>query len=170
MKTMKLIAAAALALSLAACTTADDDAAGSGMLGGMGAGGGAPSNAVDQSSLAYFTTAVGDRVFFDTASSSLSTAAQSTLNLQADWLKRFPDRNLTLQGHADERGTREYNLALGARRAQAAYDYLVAQGISPSRMSTVSYGKERPVELCSDERCWAQNRRTVTVIAGAVGS
>ena len=116
MKTMKLVAAAALALSLAACTTADDDAAGSGMLGGMGAGGGAPSNAVDQSSLAYFTTAVGDRVFFDTASSSLSTAAQSTLNLQADWLKRFPDRNLTLQGHADERGSTTWPWARAVHR------------------------------------------------------
>jgi len=169
MTMIKWVATAILALSLAACTTANDGADGSGLLGGLN-GGGTPSNAVDQSSLAYFTTAVGDRVFFDTASSTISTAAQSTLNLQAQWLQRFPDRNLTLQGHADERGTREYNLALGARRAQAAFDYLVAQGISPSRMSTVSYGKERPVELCSDERCWAQNRRTVTVIAGAVGS
>lgn len=168
MKFIQIIATAALALSLAACTTANDGADGSGLLGG-GAGS-APSNAVDRSSLAYFTTAVGDRVFFDTASSSLSTAAQGTLNLQAEWLQQFPDRTLTLQGHADERGTREYNLALGARRAQAAFDYLVAQGIAPNRMTTVSFGKERPVELCSDERCWAQNRRTVTVVAGGVGS
>ena len=167
MKLIKTIAALMLAGALAACTSATDGADGSGIIGG---GGGTPSNAVDQGSLAYFTTTIGDRVFFDTASSTLSAAAQNTLNLQAQWLQQFPDRTLTLQGHADERGTREYNLALGARRAQAAFDYLVAQGISPSRMTTVSFGKERPVELCSDERCWAQNRRTVTVIAGGVGS
>lgn len=166
MKIMKFLAAGALALALAACTNATDGEAGSAAVGA----GGTPSNSVDQGSLAYFTTTIGDRVFFDTASSTLSTAAQNTLILQADWLQRFPDRSLTLQGHADERGTREYNLALGARRAQAAFDFLVAQGVDPSRMNTVSFGKERPVELCSDERCWAQNRRTVTVIAGGVGS
>lgn len=168
MKLIQIVAAAVVAVSLAACTDATDGSGGAG-LGGLTSGV-APSNAVDRGSLAYFTATVGDRVFFDTASSTLNTAAQSTLNLQAQWLQQFSDRTLTLQGHADERGTREYNLALGARRAQAAFDYLVAQGISPSRINTVSFGKERPVELCSNESCWAENRRTVTVIAGGVGS
>ncbi|WP_316015752.1 peptidoglycan-associated lipoprotein Pal [Roseobacter sp. HKCCA0434] len=168
---LKTLAAGALVLAMAACTNTADSAAGSGAGAGTGvASGVGVNNNVDRSSLAYFTTAVGDRIFFDTASSNLSTAAQNTLDLQAQWLQQYSDRTLTLQGHADERGTREYNLALGARRAQAAYDYLVSRGIDPSRMTTVSFGKERPVELCSEERCWQQNRRTVTVIAGGVGS
>ncbi|WP_230374349.1 peptidoglycan-associated lipoprotein Pal [Pontivivens ytuae] len=167
MAPMKYLLAAALAASLAACTTTADQGAGSAATGagGLGAGG---AGAVDQGSLAYFTTTVGDRVFFQTDSSSLDSAAQQTLTRQAQWLQQYPDRTLVIEGHADERGTREYNLALGARRAQAAYDFLVTQGIDAGRMSTVSYGKERPAELCSDPTCWQQNRRAVTVVAGGL--
>ena len=171
MNVFKLVTVAVLATSLAACSSMDGDGAGTatGAGAGIGAGGaGGVSTGVDQGSLAYFTTTVGDRVFFGTDSSTLDSSAQSTLALQADWLATFPDRTLVIQGHADERGTREYNLALGARRAQAAFDYLVAQGVSPSRMSTVSFGKERPDQLCSDASCWAANRRAVTVVAGGL--
>ena len=102
-----------------------------------------------------------------TDSSELTATAQATLNKQADWLARYPRYSFTIEGHADERGTREYNFALGARRSQAAHDYLVSKGISGSRMRTVSYGKERPVATCDDISCWSQNRRAVTVLSGS---
>ncbi|RED18687.1 peptidoglycan-associated lipoprotein Pal [Pontivivens insulae] len=169
MKVFNFVTAAALAVSLAACSSVDGTGAGTAGGAGIGAGGaGGVNTSVDQGSIAYFTTTVGDRVFFATDSSSLDSSAQATLALQADWLATYPDRTLVIQGHADERGTREYNLALGARRAQAAFDFLVAQGVNPSRMSTVSFGKERPEELCSDASCWAANRRAVTVVAGGL--
>ncbi len=91
----------------------------------------------------------------------------SRIEDQAEWLQRYPNRRLVIEGHADERGTREYNLALGARRAEAARSYLISQGVAASRITTVSYGKERPEALCSAETCWSQNRRGVTVLAGA---
>ncbi len=114
---------------------------------------------------------VGDRVFFDFDKYNLKPAAQATLERQAAWLKTYPAVTITIEGHCDERGTREYNLALGARRANAAKDYLVSLGIDPSRITTISYGKERPAVLGSNEAAWAQNRRAVTVItSGAVPS
>lgn len=113
---------------------------------------------------------VGDRVFFDTDQSSLRADARATLQRQAAWMNQYPAVGVTLEGHADERGTREYNLALGARRANSAKDYLVSLGVQPSRVRTISYGKERPVALCSDESCWAQNRRGVTVVTQGAGS
>jgi len=113
---------------------------------------------------------VGDRVFFDTDQSSLRADARATLQRQAAWLNQYPNIRVTLEGHADERGTREYNLALGARRANSAKDYLVSLGVAPSRVRTISFGKERPVALCSDESCWAQNRRAVSVVAQGAGS
>ncbi|MGD1934834.1 MAG: peptidoglycan-associated lipoprotein Pal [Candidatus Phaeomarinobacter sp.] len=113
---------------------------------------------------------VGDRVFFDTDQSSLRADARATLQRQAAWRNQYPAGRVTLEGHADERGTREYNLALGARRANSAKDYLVSLGVQPSRVQTISYGKERPVALCSDESCWAQNRRGVTVVTQGAGS
>lgn len=113
---------------------------------------------------------VGDRVFFSTDRSDLIPAARATLQRQAAWLKLYPNLTVTMEGHADERGTRDYNLALGARRANAAKSYLVSLGIDPSRIRTISYGKERPVALCSNETCWSQNRRAVTVISGGAGS
>ena len=106
---------------------------------------------------------VPDRVFFSYDSYSLTSAAQSTLSKQAKWLKANPSVTISVEGHADERGTREYNLALGDRRANAAKDYLMSQGISSNRVTTISYGKERPVKSGSNDTAWAQNRRSVTV-------
>ena len=113
-----------------------------------------------------FTTNVGDRVFFETDSSELTSTAQTTLDKQARWLSQYNRYNFVVQGYADERGTREYNFALGARRAETVKEYLVARGISPSRMRTISYGKERPVAVCNDISCWSQNRRAVTALGG----
>jgi peptidoglycan-associated lipoprotein len=113
-----------------------------------------------------FKTVVGDRVFFTEDQSTLSPQAQETLRKQAAWLKQYRDVNIQVEGHADERGTREYNIALSARRATAARQFLIAQGVVGSRISTIAYGKERPVALCDAEQCWSQNRRAVTVITG----
>ncbi|MDP6257612.1 MAG: peptidoglycan-associated lipoprotein Pal [Rhodospirillales bacterium] len=110
---------------------------------------------------------VGDRVFFAFDKSNLSSAARGTLEKQAAWLKKYGSVKITIEGHADERGTREYNLALGERRANSAKDFLVALGISPNRVKTISYGKERPVALGHDESSWSQNRRGVTTVSGA---
>jgi peptidoglycan-associated lipoprotein len=109
---------------------------------------------------------VGDRVFFETDSTELTSTAQATLDKQAEWLNRYPRYSFQIEGHADERGTREYNFALGARRAEAAKNYLVARGVAASRIKTISYGKERPVAVCDDISCWSQNRRAVTVLKG----
>ena len=111
-----------------------------------------------------FVVNVGDRVFFETDSSELTVQARSTLDKQAQWLSQYGNYTFTIEGHADERGTREYNIALGARRAQTVRDYLASRGIQPGRMRTVSYGKERPVAVCNDISCWSQNRRVVTVL------
>ena len=113
---------------------------------------------------------VGDRVFFAVDSSVLSFEAQNTLSNQAEWLNQNPTLRVTIEGHADERGTRQYNLALSARRATAVRDYLVGLGVSSNRISTSPYGKERPVALCNDSSCWSQNRRGVTVVDSGLGS
>ncbi len=123
-----------------------------------GAGAATPGSAQD------FVVNVGDRVFFDTDSSALRPEGRATLDRQAQWLQQYNRYTVTIEGHADERGTREYNLALGARRAQAARDYLVSRGVTASRLRTISYGKERPVAVCNDASCWTQNRRAVTVL------
>jgi peptidoglycan-associated lipoprotein len=157
---VKFAFAGLLALGLSACAS-DPDATAS--TDGLGAGAGA----LDPASVEYFNVNVGDRVFFAFDSSSLDGVAQDTLARQAQWLASNPQTTVTIEGHADERGTREYNLALGARRAQAARDFLLSQGVSGQRLRTVSFGKERPVALGSDEGSWAQNRRAVTVVAGA---
>jgi peptidoglycan-associated lipoprotein len=114
-----------------------------------------------------FTVNVGDRIFFDTDSSSIRADAQATLTKQAQWLNRYGNYAITVEGHADERGTREYNLALGARRAAATRDFLIARGVGANRIKTISYGKERPVATCDAPSCWNQNRRAVTVLNGA---
>ena len=160
-----LRAAAALSsmLALAACANknAVDPSLANGANGLNGAGtAAAPGTQQD------FVVNVGDRVFFQEDQSDLTGEAQSTLSKQARWLKNYPSYTVTIEGHADERGTREYNIALGARRAQATRDYLVSQGISAGRMRTISYGKERPVAVCNDQSCWSQNRRAVTVLNG----
>jgi peptidoglycan-associated lipoprotein len=112
-----------------------------------------------------FVVNVGDRVFFDTDSSELTPQSRATLDKQAQWLNTYSQYGqFTVEGHADERGTREYNLALGARRAQTVRDYLVARGVAANRIRTISYGKERPVAVCDDISCWSQNRRAVTVL------
>jgi peptidoglycan-associated lipoprotein len=111
-----------------------------------------------------FVVNVGDRVFFDTDSSELSPQARATLDKQAQWLNNYNRYAFTVEGHADERGTREYNIALGARRAQTVREYLISRGVQAQRMRTISYGKERPVAVCNDISCWSQNRRAVTVL------
>ena len=113
----------------------------------------------------YLATGVKDRVFFATNKSTLTTASRDTLRKQAAWMRKKKDLTFTIEGHADERGTREYNLALGERRANAAKDYLMTYGISGGRLSVISYGKERPVNSGSDPLAWSQNRRAVTVKA-----
>ena len=111
-----------------------------------------------------FVVNVGDRVFFETDSSELTDQARATLDKQAQWLNNYNRYAFTIEGHADERGTREYNIALGARRAETVREYLGSRGVSGQRMRTISYGKERPVALCNDISCWSQNRRAVTVL------
>jgi peptidoglycan-associated lipoprotein len=111
-----------------------------------------------------FVVNVGDRVFFETDSSELTDQARATLDKQAQWLSNYNRYAFTVEGHADERGTREYNIALGARRAETVREYLISRGIAAQRMRTISYGKERPVALCNDISCWSQNRRAVTVL------
>jgi peptidoglycan-associated lipoprotein len=152
-----LAAALALSLALSACAHNNDNLAA-----GYGAAG--------PGSVQEFNQTVGDRVFFDTDQTDLSSTAQATLDKQAAWLNQYNKYSFTIEGHADERGTREYNFALGSRRAQAVHDYLAAKGVSASRMRTISYGKERPVAVCDDISCWSQNRRAITVLNGAPGS
>jgi peptidoglycan-associated lipoprotein len=111
-----------------------------------------------------FVVNVGDRVFFESDQTDLSPQAVATLDKQIQWLQTYPRYQFTIEGHADERGTREYNIALGARRAQSVKAYMSSHGIDQSRMRTISYGKERPVAVCNDISCWSQNRRAVTVL------
>jgi len=115
-------------------------------------------------SVEHFVATAGDRVFFDLDKFNLQSAARDTLQRQADWLKQFSNVRVTIEGHCDERGTREYNLALGERRANAAKDYLVGLGIDAYRIATISYGKERPEVLGSIESAWSQNRRAFTMV------
>jgi peptidoglycan-associated lipoprotein len=126
-----------------------------------------PSAGVGPGSREDFIRSVGlegDRVFFDTDQYDLDDRDRATLDAQATWLNRYPAVRVTIEGHADERGTRDYNLALGDRRANAAKNHLAARGVAPGRMTVISYGKERPEALGSDESAWAQNRRAVTVL------
>ena len=139
------------ALAIAACAKQTPDPAAM-------AGAAAPGSQQD------FIVNVGDRVFFDTDLSELSQQARATLDKQAQWLNQYGRYAFIIEGHADERGTREYNIALGARRAQTVREYLVSRGVSAQRMRTISYGKERPVAVCDDISCWSQNRRAVTVL------
>jgi len=134
--------------------------------GGLGLGMNGAAGAAAPGSSQDFVVNVGDRVFFETDSSDLSADARATLDKQVAWLKQYPQVVFTVEGHADERGTREYNIALGARRAAIVQDYLTSHGIAANRFHTISYGKERPVAVCDDISCWSQNRRAVTVING----
>ena len=154
-----LIIALVMTLAVAGCAskktpnTAAD-------LGLGGAGAATPGSAQD------FTVNVGDRIFFDTDSSAIRADAQGILTRQAQWLNQYPNYAIQIEGHADERGTREYNLALGARRAASTRDFLVARGVGANRLRTISFGKEKPVAVCDDISCWSQNRRAVTALAG----
>jgi peptidoglycan-associated lipoprotein len=125
---------------------------------------GANASAATPGSQQDFVVNVGDRVFFNSDSSELMPQSIATLDKQAQWLRSYAQYSFIVEGHADERGTREYNIALGARRAQAVHDYLVSRGVQAHRMRTISYGKERPVAVCDDISCWSQNRRSVTVL------
>ncbi len=156
----KLLCLMAALVLVSACDTAgttEGDGGASGAAGGL-RGAARPGTQEDM------VVNVGDRVFYALDKSDLSTEAQATLDRQAAWLKKYPSTRITLEGHCDERGTREYNLALGERRATAAKNYLVAAGISAARVNTISYGKERPAVVGSSEEAWAQNRRAVTVV------
>ncbi|MAF47498.1 MAG: peptidoglycan-associated lipoprotein Pal [Rhodospirillales bacterium] len=117
-----------------------------------------------------FVINVGDRVFFDFDKSNIRANQRGQLEKQAAWLKKYPSVSITIEGHCDERGTREYNLALGERRANSTRDFLVALGVNPNRLKTISYGKERPVALGHEEASWRQNRRGVSVVTGGAGS
>lgn len=123
----------------------------------------APSGPVKGSQEDFIASVTSDRVLFDTDKYDIDSQDQQTLQSQAQWLMANPNVRVTIEGHCDERGTREYNLALGERRANAAKNYLVSLGVPESRISTISYGKERPQAMGSDESAWAQNRRAVTV-------
>ena len=150
------------ALGIAGCSSKPnaDDGAGGG-LGGVGAGVASPGSAQD------FVVNVGDKIFFESDSTELTANAQATLEKQARWLNQYGRYNFTVEGHADERGTREYNFALGARRSEVTKEYLAARGVNAARIKTISYGKERPVAVCNDISCWSQNRRAVTVLNAA---
>lgn len=124
----------------------------------------------DPTSPAYFSQTIGDRVLFEVDQSTLTPQAETILAGQAQWLTQNPAFTAVIEGHADEQGTREYNLALGARRANTVRDYLVSRGVADTRLQVVSYGKERPLEVCSNESCYARNRRAVTVLKGGLGS
>lgn len=153
---------AALAL-VAGCSTPPN------LAGGSGSGIGGPNDPSNPTSVAYFQTEVGDRVLFEVDQSVLTDTARQILNGQVTWLMANTGYAATVEGHADEQGTREYNLALGARRANAVYEYLVSRGVPSNRLRTVSFGKERPIEICSTEVCYAQNRRAITIITPSAG-
>ncbi len=189
----RVVAVLCAGLSIAACAHTPGEEGLAGLGGGSGAGGGSGRYAAGQGGDGYgrgalgtsrdgegrgrsgsaapgsaedFAQNVGDRVFFESDQTDLTPKAQATLDRQVAWLQRYDRGPVTVEGHADERGTREYNFALGARRAENAKAYLVARGVPASRVRTISYGKERPVAVCNDISCWSQNRRAVTVVGG----
>lgn len=160
------------ALALSACT--DPSRLGAGNGAGLGANAAqsaiVPGSASDPTSIAYFQQAVGDRVLFMVDQATVTPEGQRILDSQANWLLANTAYEAVIEGHADEQGTREYNLALGARRADAVRNYLISKGIAGNRLRVVSFGKERPAEVCSQESCYANNRRAVTVLAGGLTS
>ena len=171
-------------LALAACesdpevnSSASGDGSSSGVAASQsGTGGPVTSGVISQPVTAQapgsaedFVVNVGDRVLFGLNRFDLSPDARTTVENQVTWLKRFPGVTITVEGHTDERGTREYNLALGERRANSVRDYMIALGVDPNRVKTISYGKERPVDPASNEEAWSRNRRGVTVVDGGTG-
>jgi len=186
----KFLSLCAAALLLAACETGPDNQANTGGSGGSetasqstgGAddltGGSGDSGSVTSEDISgpepgtqeHLVVNVGDRVFFGFDAYQLSGEARATVERLAAWLKQYPSRQVTIEGHTDERGTREYNLALGAQRANAVRDYLIVMGIDPNRVETVSFGEERPAVRGSNEDAWAQNRRAVFAVEGTPSS
>jgi peptidoglycan-associated lipoprotein len=154
-KSFAILAAAAMTLLLAAC---DKNAPGANL--GLGAGNFSPG------SVQEFNGRIGDTVHFETDSPELTPEGRSIVNAQAVWLRQYSSYPISIEGHADERGTREYNIALGAKRAETVKNFLISQGIDSRRLRTLSYGKERPVAVCDNITCWSQNRRAVTVLGG----
>jgi len=150
---LRNFAMVALLVAVAACSRTPVTG-----VGNLGPNGGPPGSQQE------FLVTVGDRVFFDTDSSSLTPTATATLDKQAAWLNRYGNYKILIEGHADERGTREYNIALGARRASVVVNYLESKGVASARLTMKSFGKERPVAICDDISCWSQNRRAVTVV------
>lgn len=163
---VRLISAVAAAALLAACASDSSDDMGSDDMGSRQPAAAAPSapSGPAMESAEYFNQVVGNSIYFGFDEYSLNGAAQATLRGQASWLSQNPSRSIVVEGHCDERGTREYNLGLGERRANAVKDYLVSLGVAPSRVRTISYGKERPVCVASNEDCWNRNRRGVSVV------
>ncbi len=153
-----ILLAGLMTICLVGC---EKNAPGAGFGLGSGAGNFPPGSAQE------FSGKIGDTVHFETDSPELTPEARSILTGQAVWLRQYASYPITVEGHADERGTREYNIALGARRAETVKSFLIAQGLDPRRFRTVSYGKERPVAICDNISCWSQNRRAVTVLGGA---
>ena len=155
---IKILAILSSVVLLAACETKPN-------AGGANEGAGVTTTDKEGRQISTIAPGVSDRVFFDYDSSVIKSDGEATLQKQTEYLKNHPSINVTIEGHCDERGTREYNLALGERRANAAKNYLVSLGVDGSRIQTISYGKERPAVIGDDESAWAQNRRAVTVKA-----
>jgi peptidoglycan-associated lipoprotein len=155
-KVARMAALTLLVVAVAACSRTPNTMPTG--VGNVGAGAATPGSQQE------FLVTVGDRVFFETDSSSLTAEAMATLDKQAQWLNRYQNYRIMIEGHADERGTREYNIALGARRASVVVNYLVSRGVAANRIQSQSFGKERPVAICNDISCWSQNRRAVTVV------
>lgn len=172
---MRMIAAVAVLALAAACSTPSEESTDAGTMGGAGSGSdvsGAGAGDIVEGELSPVVAEqrlveIGDRVFFGLDQHDLSPEARATLDQQAAFLNQQSALAIVLEGHADERGTREHNLALGDRRANSVRDYLIALGVNPNRIRTVSYGEERPAVVGSNESAWAQNRRAVTVIVGS---
>jgi peptidoglycan-associated lipoprotein len=157
---LAVLLVATMAVVMAGCSKSQSPAASFGLPGAEG-------GSIAPGSHREFASRAGDTIRFETDSSELTPQARTTLAAQAQWLRQYPQHSILIEGHADERGTREYNIALGARRAETARSFLAANGVNPQRMRTLSYGKERPVAVCDDISCWSQNRRAVTVLGGA---
>jgi peptidoglycan-associated lipoprotein len=164
----KLVLALGLALSLAACSkkTVTSGLGADGVGGdGLGSSAGLAGSAAQvPGSEEDFAANIGDRVFFANDQTALNDESKATLLKQAAWLKEYSDVSIQIEGHADERGTREYNISLSAKRATNVRNFLISQGISAKRVSSIAFGKEKPAQLCDAEECWSQNRRAVTVI------
>ncbi len=166
MKMMTRATVLLLALATAACTNPDRfGGGGAGADGANGVNGGLAGSASDPTSPQFFNQTIGDRVLFAVDTSTITPEGKTILDGQAQWLLTNADYRAVVEGHADEQGTREYNIALGFRRANAVREYLVSRGVPSGRLEVTSYGKERPIEVCSQESCYAKNRRAVTVLS-----